>query len=182
MYLWHHVFLLGEAEEMAFNGNWEQVYRVFAGFPNLKTYSLGLQVHEQAEHIFEHLLNTCECMWTPMSEWEQPLNTHWVCMNAIECVWHPLSLRCSVCKNMMTRKETENMDTYQLIILYRHKMQHSLLGIANPRQLTPQRNFEWGFLRLNHGLLQTRHFPWIKIKIPDHCKPKTTVVRPYTRV
>jgi hypothetical protein len=36
-------------------------------------------------HI-EHLLNACECAWTPMSEWEQPLNIPWVCMNANEWV------------------------------------------------------------------------------------------------
>jgi hypothetical protein len=40
-------------------------------------------------------MNACECMWMPMSEWEHPLNTHWVCMNANEWVGtapeHPLS-------------------------------------------------------------------------------------------
>jgi len=44
--------LFGKAEEMTFNGNWEEVRSAFAGFANLKTYSLGLQVHEQAERIF----------------------------------------------------------------------------------------------------------------------------------
>jgi hypothetical protein len=30
-----------------------------------------------------------ECAWIPMSEWEQPLNTHWVHMTTIEWVWTP---------------------------------------------------------------------------------------------
>ena len=66
-------------------------------------------------HI-EHCLNTCKCMWMPMSEYwtppehplsahecqwvsiEQPLNIHWVYMTTIEwvwitieCAWPPLS-------------------------------------------------------------------------------------------
>ena len=43
--LWCHdfsLFLFGETEEMTFNENWEQVYRAFAHFAYLKTYSLGL--------------------------------------------------------------------------------------------------------------------------------------------
>jgi len=39
-----------------------------------------------------------ECTWMPMSDWEQPLNTHWMCLNAnqrvwtpIECAWMPLN-------------------------------------------------------------------------------------------
>jgi len=39
------------------------------------------------EHLWvsiELALNACECAWMPMSEWEQPLNTHCVLMNAFE--------------------------------------------------------------------------------------------------
>jgi hypothetical protein len=83
------------AKPMTFNRNWEQVYKTFTCFANVKTCSLGLQVHASA-------LNTCECTWTPMSEWEQPLNTRWVCMptiewaldtpwTPIECTWMPMS-------------------------------------------------------------------------------------------
>ena len=38
----------------------------------------------------EHPLNTCECTWMPLSDCEQPLNTHWGHMSAIEWVWTPI--------------------------------------------------------------------------------------------
>ena len=82
--VWRQIFLLGEAEEMVFNRNWEHVYRAFL-FANLKTYSLGLQVHEQAEQV----LNTS---WTLVSASER----QWVSGNSpwtpIECAWMPMSV------------------------------------------------------------------------------------------
>ena len=82
---------------MAFNRNREQVRRAFAHFTNLKTYSLGLQVHEQAEHILSTswtLVGACErqrvsgnspwtpieCKWMQLSECEHQLTVH-------ECHW-----------------------------------------------------------------------------------------------
>jgi hypothetical protein len=87
---------------MAFNGNWEQVCRAFACFANLKIYSLGRQVHEQAQHMLntslllvsahEHQWVSENSPWTPieypwmkLSECEHPLwahEHHWV---IIEC-------------------------------------------------------------------------------------------------
>jgi hypothetical protein len=109
MYLWHHVFLRSKAQEMICNWNWEQVYRVFVRFTNLKTYSFGFQVHAQAEHMLnaswtlvsahEHKLvsgnspwTPIECAWKPMSEYqtapEHPLNAHECQRVSIE---HPLN-------------------------------------------------------------------------------------------
>ena len=93
--VWHHVFLLGEAQEMAFNGNWEQVYRAFACFAYFKTYSLGLQVHAKAEHVLNTswtLMSARECQWVSI---EHPMNNLWVRMNVNEGVGtapeHPLN-------------------------------------------------------------------------------------------
>jgi hypothetical protein len=111
--VWCHdfsLFVFGESKEKAFNGNWEQIYRAFVHFAYLKTYPLGLWYVNRL-NAFEWVLNTpwtlvsvcgclwvivnspwtpIECTWTPMSEWEQPLNTHWVHTNTIERVWKPI--------------------------------------------------------------------------------------------
>jgi hypothetical protein len=90
--VWRHVFLFDKAKEKAIIGNREQIYRVLMCLAYLKTYLL------QSERLWvsiEHPLNACECTWMPLSDCEQPLNTHWVCMNANEWVGtapeHPLS-------------------------------------------------------------------------------------------
>jgi hypothetical protein len=47
----------------------------------------------ESEHLgvsIGHLLTAIECMWTPLSDCEQPLNIRWVCMNVIEWVWTPI--------------------------------------------------------------------------------------------
>ena len=88
--VWCSVFLLGKAKEMTLNGNWEQDYRAFGCFANLKTYSLGIQVHDQAEHILDTsrtLVSVNEHQWVSI---EHLLNTHWVCMNGNRWVWTPI--------------------------------------------------------------------------------------------
>ena len=95
------LFLFGKAEEKAFNRNQDQIYRVLVCFAYLKTYLLALQVFEPAERLWvsiEHPLNTCECAWTPMSEYWSSGGAHecqWVSGNSswrpIECAWLPLS-------------------------------------------------------------------------------------------
>ena len=100
--VWHQVILFGKAEEMAFNGYWDQIHRAFARFKYLKKYSLGPQVHEHEHAMYWTPPEDCECMWMPMSEYwippEHPLSAlecQWMSGNSpwtpIECAWMPFS-------------------------------------------------------------------------------------------
>ena len=84
------------------NGNWEQVYRAFCTLCKFENIFNGLSGTWIGRTHIEHLLNTCECTWKPMSErWtppEHPLSVHgcqWVSGNTpwtpIECTWQPLN-------------------------------------------------------------------------------------------
>ena len=82
--------------------NWDQVYRAFCMLRNFENIFIGHSGMRIGWTHVEHLLNTCECTWMPMSEYwsppEHPLSARecqWVSGNTpwtpIECTWPPLS-------------------------------------------------------------------------------------------
>ena len=72
-------------------------YRALVRFTYLKPYPLGLW-NVNRMNAFEWVLNTpwmlIECMWMPLSDCEQPLNTHCVRMNPNEWVWTASEQHC----------------------------------------------------------------------------------------
>ena len=83
MYLWYQISLAWQSHRNGIQRKLRASLQAVVRFANLKTYSLGLQVHTQAEHV----LNTS---WTLVSAHEHQWVSGNMHMNAIEGVWTPI--------------------------------------------------------------------------------------------
>ena len=101
-----------------------------------------------------------ECAWMPMSDCEQPLNTHWVCLNAIEWVWTPIEYTCMPLSYYWT----------WLTVVWQWERMHLCENWTAPECDWVHLNTAEWVLNTSWMLLSAREHLWVSINALNACE------------